>query len=89
MSGSVVASNTPWMRSALATYRFHHADELAEIEAALPDGVTVGIYCIASPTPLGAHVNGLGEPIRIEAIHYSVGAVLWAAVRLAETRVAA
>lgn len=83
MSGTVIASNTPWMRTALATFKANHADEFARIEAALPDGVSLAIFCGGKPLPVGVYVNGLDKGVRIEPVHYTVASALWAGVRAA------
>ncbi len=82
MSGTFQASNTPWMKTAMREFKATYGHENEDIEDALPDGVTVSIYCLGNPRPLGAYITGLGEPIRIEPQFLSVGAVGWAAVRL-------
>lgn len=79
MSGKVIASSTPWMRQALREFEAHSPGELEAIEAAIPDGSTLAIFCKGRPRPLGVQVNG-PHPLRVEPAYYNVGSACWAAI---------
>ena len=86
MSGTVRAG-TPWTRTALADFALNRPDALADIEARMPDGMHVSLFCGSKPRPLGAIlVLGREQLIRVEPGYQTVGGACYAVLsRIPET----
>ena len=88
MSGTVRA-DTPWMRAALADFAANHPEALADVEARIPDGTHISLFCGSKPRPLGAIlVRGHEQLVRVEPGYQTVDGACHAVLSRIRWRVA-